>query len=126
MLKVYIADDSNAVRLRLVEQVSLLNGISLVGQSGDGLTAIADIENINPDVVILDIQLPGGGIRLLKQVKASQHGLQVIVLTAFPYSQYRDKCLEAGADFFFDKSYEFNRITDILLELLAEQASALS
>jgi DNA-binding NarL/FixJ family response regulator len=119
LLKVYIADDSSVVRQRLVELVSTLGEVCLVGQAGDAMEAINDIQSTKPDVAILDIQMPGSnGFYVLEQIKISQPELRVIMLTAFPYPQYRQKCLNAGADYFFDKSCEFDQVTNVLIQLI--------
>jgi DNA-binding NarL/FixJ family response regulator len=110
-LRVLIADDSAGVRERLVTMVSALPGITAVGQAQDGLEAVDAIRRIRPDVVILDIRMPGtNGIDVLRQLKKTQPAPRVIVLTNYSYQQYRERCEAAGADFFFDKSTEFDRI----------------
>lgn len=113
-LKVLIADDSVEVRERLVIMLSELQGVEIIGQSQNVSEAIADIRSLKPGVVILDVRMPDGtGINVLQAVKQDQLALVVIVLTNYPYLQYRKKCLEAGADFFFDKSTEFNKIPQV-------------
>lgn len=73
----------------------------------------------NPDVIILDIRMPGGsGISLLKEVKSRDPRIVVMMFTSFPYGQYRKKCLEYGADFFFDKSSEFPELIRTVQELV--------
>jgi DNA-binding NarL/FixJ family response regulator len=121
MLKIYIADDSEEVRQRLVALVSDLEEVELVGQTVDARTAIADIQRLQPDIAILDIRLVNGnGIEVLEIVKLLHVPPLVIMLTAFPTQQYRRKCMSAGADYFFDKTSEFERIVDVL-ELVIRQ-----
>lgn len=92
-----------------------LAGIEIVGQAGTVTEAISAIRNLQPDVVILDIGMPGGrGIDVLENLKQNDSALLVIVLTNYPYPSYRQKCLQAGADFFLDKSTEFDQIPDLL------------
>ncbi len=70
MLKIYIADNLEEVRQRLVDLVSGLPEVRLVGQTGDAHAAIADIQRLQPDVAILDIRLVNGnGIEVLEIVK---------------------------------------------------------
>jgi DNA-binding NarL/FixJ family response regulator len=65
--------------------------------------------------MIIDIKMPKGtGIDVLKSVKSQNPQTVVIILTNYPYPQYLEKCMEEGADYFFDKSTEFSRITDII------------
>jgi len=80
--------------------------------------AISAIHRLQPDVVILDVRMPGGsGIDVLQTIKQDRTGPMVIILTNYPYPGYRQKCLEAGADFFLDKSTEFDQIPTLLERL---------
>ena len=115
MTRIYIADDSEEVRRRLIDLVSSLPQVELVGQTGDARAAIADIQRLQPDVAILDLRLVNGnGIEVLEIVKLLKVPPMVIMLTAFPNQQYRRRCITAGADYFFDKTSEFERIVDVL------------
>jgi DNA-binding NarL/FixJ family response regulator len=118
MLKVFITDDSVLVRERLVGLISELEAVELVGQAENALEAIEAIQRLRPDVVILDIRLPGGnGIEVLKAIKQNVPAPMVIMLTAFPYRQFYEKCREAGAEYFFDKASEFHHIVEVLKQL---------
>lgn len=114
-LKVFITDDSAIVRERLVTMVLALPETTMVGQAQDGPEAVDAIRRTRPDVVILDIRMPGSnGIAVLRQLKKMQPAPKVIMLTNYAYRQYREKCAAAGADFFFDKSAEFDQIPQAL------------
>ena len=117
-MKVFIADDSVVLRERLATMFADIPGVETVGEAGEGLEATDAIRRLEPDVVILDIRMPGGnGIDALKSIKKETPAPAVIMLTAYPYPQYRKKCLEAGADYFFDKSTEFQKVTTTLKQL---------
>ncbi|HEY5497637.1 MAG TPA: response regulator, partial [Syntrophales bacterium] len=80
--------------------------------------AITSISKSNPDVVILDIRLPGkSGIEVLKDIRDKKLPIRVIMLTNYPYPQYRKKCEELGADYFFDKVAEIEEIPNLIEEL---------
>ena len=114
-LKVLISDDSATVRERLVTMALDLPGVDVVGQAQDAPGTLDALRQVRPDVVILDIRMPGGnGIDVLREVKKMTPAPQVIMLTNFAYAQYRKKCIEAGADFFFDKSTEFEKLPQAL------------
>jgi DNA-binding NarL/FixJ family response regulator len=114
-LKVFISDDSATVRERLVTMALDLPWVDVVGQAQDVPGTLDGIRQVQPDVVILDIRMPGGsGIEVLREVKEMAQAPQVIMLTNFAYAQYRKKCKEAGADFFFDKSTEFEKLPQAL------------
>ncbi len=115
MIKVFIADDSLIVREHLVTMFDELAGIEVVGQAENVAEAVNAIRLLQPDAVILDILMPGGsGIKVLENIKQAGMGPMVIVLTNYPYPVFRQKCLQAGADFFLDKSTEFDQIPKLL------------
>ena len=117
-MKVFIVDDSAIVRERLISMLSELTNVEIIGQAGDAHEAVEAISRLKPDAVILDIRMPGGdGIKILENIKKGKPSPLVIMLTNYPYPQYRKKCMDAGADFFFDKSTEFEKVTEVLRQL---------
>ena len=111
-MKVFIVDDSAILRERLMSLLSELKGIEIVGQAQAPREAINSIRKLSPDAVILDIRMPGGnGINVLQNIKKDKPSPIVIVFTNYP--QYRKKCMDAGANFFFDKSTEFAKLIEV-------------
>jgi len=118
IVRVFIVDDSAIIRERLEMMLSELKGIEIIGQAKGSTEAEEAIPKLKPDVVILDIRMHGGnGIEVLKNIKKDKNSPLVIMLTNYPYPQYRKKCKDAGADFFLDKSTEFDKITEVLKKL---------
>jgi DNA-binding NarL/FixJ family response regulator len=116
MLTVYIVDDSEVMRKRLAESVTDVAGVEILGQSGDPFEALDTIIKAHPDVVILDIRLPGrSGIDVLKDIKKESIAPIVIMITNYPYRQYRQGSMAAGADYFFSKINEFDMIRETLI-----------
>ena len=124
-MRIYIADDSDIVAERVADMLSRdLPDVELIGRAMNATEAKEGIGKLKPDVVILDIQMPGGsGIDVLVDVKKDAGAPKVVILTNYPYPQYRKRCLEAGADFFFDKSTEFDRLPDALRNLMQGSTS---
>ena len=92
LMKVFVADDSAALRRRLTEMFSLIEGIEVVGEAQDAPETLASIRALQPDVVVLDIQMPGGnGIDVLREVKRDYPKTIVIMLTNHPEPQYRQR-----------------------------------
>jgi DNA-binding NarL/FixJ family response regulator len=117
-IRVFIADDSQTVRERLVALLDDMPNVHIVGHAQDAAQAIADIRQIKPDVVILDIRMPAGsGIGVLRSLQKEAYRPKIIMLTNYPFLQYRKTCLEAGASFFFDKSSEFDKIPQALEQI---------
>lgn len=121
-MRVFIADDSRIVVKRLADLLDEVPGAQLVGQAGDVLEAVVGIQKLKPDAVLLDLQMPGGsGLDVLRAVRAAYPHLYVLVCTNYPYQKYREECLTAGANFFLDKSAEFEKIPAILRELIGKE-----
>lgn len=115
---VFIVDDSHIVRERLISRLEMLQGLGKINQAEDSATAIASLAHIHPDIAILDIQLPdGSGIDILMKIKKESVNTVVIMLTNYPYSVIRKRCIELGADYFLDKSTEFDQVIDIVKHL---------
>jgi DNA-binding NarL/FixJ family response regulator len=126
-MKVFIADDSPVVVERLADLLREVPGVELVGRAGDVPEAVRSIRQLSPDAVILDLEMPGGtGLDVLRAVRPDHPGLQVLICTNFPYSQYRDECFNTGANFFLDKSTEFEKIPTILRALIQNAAKSSS
>jgi DNA-binding NarL/FixJ family response regulator len=118
-MKVFIADDSGAVLKRLTDLLEEVPGAKLVGQASDVPEAVEGVQKLRPDVLILDLQMPGGtGLDVLRAIRVDHPHLHVLICTNYPYSQLREECIDAGANFFLDKSAEFEKIPTILRELI--------
>jgi len=118
-MKVFIADDSPILRERLKTMLSDFPEVEISGQAKDTPEAIKSIKELKPDVVILDIRMPGGsGIEVLQSIKKDRPDIKVIVFTNYPYPQYRKKCMDLGADFFFAKATESEKLPKVIEQLL--------
>jgi DNA-binding NarL/FixJ family response regulator len=114
-MKVLIVDDSGEVRERIKMLLSEVEKVEMIGEAENVQQAIEHIRQQGPDVVILDIRMPGGnGIDVLNEIEKNDQVPVVIMLTNYPYPQYKKKCMDAGADFFFDKSREFEKVVEVL------------
>jgi len=118
-MRVLIADDSLAVVERLADLLKEIPGIQLVGIAQDAPEAIQSIVEESPDAIILDLQMPGGsGLEVLRTIRQSHPSLCVLICTNYPFSHYRAECFAAGANYFLDKSAEFDKIPQIFRDLV--------
>lgn len=115
-LDVFLVDDSAPVRERLLAMLAALAGVCVVGQAEGAEQAIAAILDCRPQVVLLDLKLGdgGSGFDVLRAVRASLPEVRFYVLTNFANDAYRRKAESLGAQGFFDKSHEFDRLRDAL------------
>ncbi|HZQ06200.1 MAG TPA: response regulator transcription factor [Anaerolineae bacterium] len=117
-MNVFIVENSNFLRERLMRLLSQQRAIEVIGSAATPVQAVQEIRRLKPDVVLLDIRLDGGnGLQVLQQIKKDQKPPVVVVLTNYPYPQYRARYLANGADYFFDKSTELNSMLDVLQQL---------
>ncbi len=125
-MRIFLVDDSVLIRERMRRMLENIDGIEIAGETGDAREAIGAIPLERPDVILLDIHLLGGsGIDVLNALKKDGKRPVVIVLTNYAYPQYRDKCLQAGADYFFVKSTEFDRVVPTLQQILQQAGSSI-
>ncbi len=115
LLMVYLVEDSAPIRARLAATIRGIEGAELVGEAATVGAAIDGIRATHPGAVILDLQLEdGSGLEVLKAVNPAAQPLHVAVLTNYATDQHRRACIDAGAEYFLDKSSEFPRIREIL------------
>lgn len=123
-MNVFVVEDSSLLRERLIRNLSSIQGVKIAGYSDTAEEAIQQIQAVHPDAIILDIRLrQGTGFQVLQAIKVKGKPPLVIVLTNFAYPQYRNKYIEAGADYFFDKSNEFDQVIVVLNKYLKEDES---
>ena len=116
-MNVLIADDSGAVRERLKILLAEVEAITMIREAENVQQAMEEIRQRLPDVIILDIRMPdGNGMDVLRQIEKRGRVPVVIMLTSYPHPQYRSRCLDAGADFFFDKTAEFEKVVEVLVD----------
>ena len=123
-MRLLIVDDSAALRARLAAIFSLIEGIEVVGQAQNAPEALASIRALRPEIVILDIQMPGGsGIDVLREVKRDYPQTIVIMLTNHAEPQYRKRCMDLKADYFLSKSTDSKLLIEIGEELAAAKGT---
>lgn len=117
--RVFVVEDSTNLRERLIGMLTEIQGIEVVGYAPDAVQANKLIEAAKPDVVILDIRLQQStGYQVLKNLRSIKDPPITIVLTNYPYPQYRKRYMEAGADYFFDKSSEIDQVLSVLKNIV--------
>ncbi len=112
--RVLIVDDSATIRKNLARIFAESEEIEVVGEAADARQGLELARTLRPDLVTLDLRMPGGsGLNVIKQIKQLEPSPIVVVLTNYPHAAYRKRAAEAGADFFFDKSSEFQQALDV-------------
>jgi len=95
---VYLADDHAMVREGLAALVGSDKAIRVVGQCGDGLKVVEEVRTLKPDVLILDITMPGlNGLDVCREISRKAPGTAILILTMHDDEQFIAKALENGA-----------------------------
>lgn len=124
-LRVFLVDDNVLIRDALVQVLLLMPNVAVVGSAGDADSALADIAELAPDVVILDVNLPGrSGFQVLQEMRADEHQAKVIVFTVENQNFYRAESLRLGADYFFCKSLDNERLMETVSQLVLKGKTA--
>jgi DNA-binding NarL/FixJ family response regulator len=115
-MRIFVADDQPEVRSALRLLLEQEPGIDVVGEAGDARTLLEGVLNEEPDVVLLDWELPGvTATQLVPTLKRAYCSLSVIALSGLPES--RRTALNAGVDAFVSKVEPPERILQVLLDL---------
>lgn len=114
-MRLFVADDSSTIRERIVRLLTDVPNALVVGEAADGMETMRCIPLARPDLVILDLQMPkANGIEILPRIKGLASPPLVMVLTNYATRRHREACTNLGADYFFDKSREFEQAIGVI------------
>jgi len=103
-MTVYFADDHTMVREGLTEVIARQNDLRIVGQARDGATALQEATKIKPDVVVLDIKMPGlNGLDVCRELVRRDRSVLVLILTMYDNEEFVVRALDSGATGFLLK-----------------------
>lgn len=110
---ILIVDQSLLVLERMIPMLEELSNVGLVVHAGGYKEAMGLLGDMRPDMILLDIDLPDHrGIELLKAIRGKYENIVIFVLTNFASEQHRNLCEKLGAQKLFDKSIEYEQLTD--------------
>lgn len=116
-VKLFLVEDSALIRERLAEEFASAGRIEIVGNAETESEAIEALQDLQCDAIILDLDLrQGNGFEVLKRVRSDRRGPRplIIVFTNYVYPHYRNESVRLGADFFFDKARDFDRVRETI------------
>jgi DNA-binding response OmpR family regulator len=126
-IRVIVADDDSDIRA-LVAIAVRRAGLSLVDQLADGESALRSVREHRPDVVVLDVSMPGmTGLDVCRGIRAdpSIHGIRVLLLSAAVNDASRQAGLDAGADEYLIKPFSPRELIERLSRLAAPEGASL-
>ena len=134
-MNVLIADDSKDIQNWIKINILNVRNVTKVFQAFDVLSATEILQKKNIDIVISDIRTPmgfdkiklsvnikhgGNGFDLLHYTKSNYQNITVIMITNYPYPQYKKKSEELGADFFLNKNTDLEKLSMIIEKISFE------
>lgn len=115
MTTVLLVDDQSLVRMGFRLVIETEPDLDVVGEASDGAVALDQVRALNPDVVLMDVRMPGmDGIEATKRVVAAYPSSRVLVLTTFDVDEYAFAALRAGASGFLAKNAEPAELVDAI------------
>jgi len=122
--RIFLVEDSPAIRETLAQSLESSGVLRIVGHADTAEDALQALASTPADAVIIDLHLrQGTGFDLLTRLQAAPalSHLVKIVLTNYAARTFRERCLALGANYFFDKSLEFDQVIDVLHGLAANR-----
>lgn len=121
-LTVLLIEDSSLLAERIMEVLSEMDSVISMGVVSTESAAIDAINQLQPDVILLDLRLKEGtGFSVMRHIKHISKQPIVVVITNYALPQYRSEATALGAQYFLDKSEEFDSIPALLAGLQMEQ-----
>lgn len=119
VMRVVIVDDEALVRSALRIFIKSAPDLSVVGEAADGESAVQVVEEVRPDVVLMDVHMPGmGGIEATTRIRAQHPSIHVLALTTFSTERTIVPMLRAGASGFLVKDTDPARIIEAIREIV--------
>jgi DNA-binding NarL/FixJ family response regulator len=123
VIRVVVADDQELVRAGFRLLLERVDDIDVVAEADDGLRAVAEVSRSRPDVVLMDIRMPGlDGLAATRQIVSETADTKVIILTTFDVDDYVYEALRAGASGFLLKSSPPERLITAIRTVAAGDA----
>ena len=119
--KVLLVDDVDEVRRDLRTLLSLSDEIEIIGEAANGLDAIRQVESLQPDAILMDLEMPAmEGYEATRRIKSSFPACRVVALTVHDYESARAKAIQSGVDAFLVKGAPVEKIIQSIVHRTAK------
>jgi two-component system response regulator NreC len=122
-IKVLVADDHTILRQGIKALLDNQAGIEVIGEAKDGREALELVERLLPDVILMDIAMPGlNGLEATRRIKKKFPGIKVLVLTMYTNEEYVFQILNAGANGYLVKETAFQDLISAIKAVYRDEA----
>jgi two-component system invasion response regulator UvrY len=120
MINVLLVDDHDLVRTGIHRLLDDVSGVQVYAEAKDGETAIEAVRKKRPDVILMDVSMPGiGGLEATRKIKQIDNTLPIIILTVHTDDPFPTSLLKAGASGYLHKSCNIDEIVTAIKEVFA-------
>jgi len=121
-MKILIADDSALILERLQAILAEIDEVEIVASLDNGIDALAAMKNLNPDLAIIDIRMPGlTGLQVLDTIRKENKSVIFILLTLQSQGYIKQMAIQSGTNYFFNKADDFDQIIQVVSALSQKQ-----
>jgi DNA-binding NarL/FixJ family response regulator len=115
VIRIVLADDHTIVREGLKQLLQAADGLEIVGEARDGHEAMKAVRELDFDLLLLDMSMPGkSGIELIKQVRAEKPKLRILILSMHEERQYAIRAIRAGASGYLTKESASRQLVEAI------------
>ena len=119
-IKIMIADDHSLLREGLKQLLEFDGSMEIIAEASDGIECLEILKTVNPDVLLLDINMPlKNGIEVLKELRVSKPDLKILILTVHGEVEYLMKAIDIGANGYIMKDSESSELKRAISEILS-------
>lgn len=117
-----IVEDSVSITWRLLSFLKEIENLEIIGSVRNGTSGLKRIKSDNPDVILLDLQLPGmNGLKIIEALSNEKNPPYIIVFTNNSNFYFKERCLSLGANEFYDKSVQFDEAVQAIKKLSEQE-----
>ena len=117
-IRVLIADDQEMIRVGLSAVLDTFDDIEIAGTASDGLDAVDQAASLAPDVILMDIRMPGiDGVEATGRIRGANAGVKIVMLTTFEQDDLVFQALQKGANGFLGKGASPDQLADAIREV---------
>ncbi|WP_271407672.1 response regulator transcription factor GacA [Pseudomonas sp. Q1-7] len=122
MIRVLVVDDHDLVRMGITRMLADIDGLQVVGQADSGEEALKKARELKPDVVLMDVKMPGiGGLEATRKLLRSHTDIKVVAVTACEEDPFPTRLLQAGAAGYLTKGAGLEEMIQAIRQVFAGQ-----